>query len=125
MAGGGSTHITYRPDIDGLRALAVLVVMFFHARLGPFTGGFVGVDVFFVISGFLIASIIEHDLARAQFTFMGFYERRVRRIFPALFVLVALCFPLAAWLLMPPAFEAFSASVVAISVFSSNILFWK
>jgi peptidoglycan/LPS O-acetylase OafA/YrhL len=125
MPGGGSTHISYRPDIDGLRALAVLVVMLFHARVGPFTGGFVGVDVFFVISGFLIASIIEHDLVRAQFTFMRFYERRVRRIFPALFVLIVICFPLAAWLLMPPAFEAFSASVAAISVFSSNILFWK
>ena len=111
MPGGGLTQISYRADIDGVRAVAVVTVMLFHARVGPFSGGFIGVDVFFVISGFLITSIIEHDLSLRKFTFAAFYERRIRRIFPALFVVIAFCFPLAAWLLMPPAFESFSASV--------------
>ena len=82
----------YRPDIDGLRALAVIGVILFHADLG-LDGGFVGVDVFFVISGFLITSLILKDLKSNQFSLLAFWERRARRIFPALFTvtLVTIC----------------------------------
>ena len=73
----------YRADIDGLRALAVFVVIFFHLDFGPFHGGYVGVDVFFVISGFLITSILLKDLDSGNFSLLKFYERRVRRILPA------------------------------------------
>ena len=78
----------YRPDIDGLRALAVLPVLLFHADL-IFRGGFVGVDVFFVISGYLITQIIERDVKAGRFSVLAFYQRRVRRIFPALFAMFA------------------------------------
>ena len=74
----------YRKDIDGLRAVAVLAVVFFHAKLPGFAGGFVGVDVFFVISGFLITGLIAQDWKDGQFSFLTFYFRRVRRILPAL-----------------------------------------
>ena len=119
----GLSKASYRPDIDGLRALAVLPVVFYHAGLG-LTGGFVGVDVFFVISGFLITSLIQKDLERGRFTLAGFYERRVRRIFPALFAVIAPCF-VAAWLLfLPPEFAQFAKSAMTTALFSSNILFF-
>lgn len=76
----------YRPEIDGLRAIAVLPVILFHAGLPFFDGGFIGVDIFFVISGFLITSIILRELQLKQFSIVKFYERRARRILPALFV---------------------------------------
>jgi peptidoglycan/LPS O-acetylase OafA/YrhL len=78
------SRVAYRPDIDGLRALAVVPVLLFHAQIAGFGGGFVGVDVFFVISGFLITSMIAGDLSRGKFSIVTFYERRIRRIFPAL-----------------------------------------
>src|ERR1700712_2679423 len=78
----------YRPDIDGLRAIAVVSVLFFHFGIPYFMGGFIGVDIFFVISGYLISSIIFHDFANNKFSFAAFYERRIRRIFPALFVVL-------------------------------------
>ena len=90
----------YRPDIDGLRALAILPVMFFHAGVGTFSGGFVGVDVFFVISGYLITAIILEDQKRGA-PLIKFYERRVRRIVPALVVVVISCC-IAAWIIVPP-----------------------
>ena len=90
----------YRPDIDGLRALAVLPVILFHAHLF-FPGGFVGVDVFFVISGYLITQIIERDLQAHKFSVLVFYQRRIRRIFPALFVMCA-CSILLAYVLLVP-----------------------
>ncbi len=74
----------YRPDIDGLRALAVLAVVFYHAGFSPFRGGFVGVDIFYVISGYLITSLLAKDLLQGKFSIVSFYERRMRRIFPAL-----------------------------------------
>ena len=77
----------YRSDIDGLRAIAVLSVVLYHFGIGGLQGGFVGVDVFFVISGYLITGIIQSELARGEFTLARFYERRARRIFPALFVM--------------------------------------
>ena len=80
------THPKYRADIDGLRAIAVLLVVFFHAGLGK--GGFIGVDIFFVISGFLISTIIFDNLDSGRFSFWQFYERRIRRIFPALLIVL-------------------------------------
>jgi peptidoglycan/LPS O-acetylase OafA/YrhL len=116
--------LNYRPDIDGLRALAVVPVVLFHARVPPFSGGFVGVDVFFVISGFLITSMITDDIQRGRFSIARFYERRIRRIFPALFAVLAgssIC----AWILLPPHdFDDFAKSVFAASAFGSNVLFW-
>lgn len=85
----------YRSEIDGLRAVAILPVMLFHAGFGLFQGGYVGVDVFFVISGFLITQTIAEEMARGRFTLTGFYERRARRILPALFVVLAVSAPLA------------------------------
>ncbi|MCC5812078.1 MAG: acyltransferase, partial [Ectothiorhodospiraceae bacterium] len=75
--------MTYRPEIDGLRAIAVLAVILFHAGFSLFSGGYVGVDVFFVISGYLITTIIITDLERGRFSLRRFYERRARRILPA------------------------------------------
>ncbi|MEO9826084.1 MAG: acyltransferase, partial [Paracoccaceae bacterium] len=89
----------YRREIDGLRAVAVLPVIFFHAGFEAFGGGFVGVDVFFVISGYLITSILIGDLKNGRFSLMRFYERRARRILPALFLVVVCCIPFAlAWM---------------------------
>ena len=79
-----SAHPKYRPDIDGLRAIAVLSVMIYHAFPAKFRGGFIGVDIFFVISGFLISTIIFKSLEINKFSFVDFYSRRIRRIFPAL-----------------------------------------
>lgn len=115
----------YRPEVDGLRAIAVVPVILFHADFHLFSGGFVGVDVFFVISGYLITTLIIEDLENNRFSLAGFYERRIRRIFPALFLVVLLCIP-AAWLLMlPEQFRDFSQSVVSVIFFASNILFWR
>jgi peptidoglycan/LPS O-acetylase OafA/YrhL len=82
------TPISYRPDIDGLRAIAVLAVVFYHAGIRVFSGGFIGVDVFFVISGYLITSLLIRDMKRGTFSFKRFWIRRVRRIFPALYALM-------------------------------------
>ena len=87
----------YRPDIDGLRAVAVLAVFAFHAEISRVPGGFVGVDVFFVISGYLISSIIMSDLAAGKFSLTRFYERRVRRILPALYFVLAVCAAVGWW----------------------------
>ncbi len=117
--------IQYRPEIDGLRAVAVVPVIFFHAGFSLFSGGFVGVDVFFVISGFLITSIIMEESARGQFSILRFYERRVRRIFPALFILVLSCIPFGWYWMSPIEFAKFSQSIVGVSTFTSNIYFWS
>ena len=115
----------YRPEIDGLRAVAVLPVIAFHAGIEQVAGGFVGVDVFFVISGYLISRIILDELDRGTFTIAGFYERRARRILPALLLVVLVTLPLA-WLWMLPAqFSAFADSLAAVALFASNILFWS
>jgi peptidoglycan/LPS O-acetylase OafA/YrhL len=115
----------YRREIDGLRALAVLPVLLFHAGFQRFSGGYVGVDIFFVISGYLITSIIINELHAGTFSIVKFYERRARRILPALFLVMLACLPFA-WLWMSPTgLESFSKSVVAVALFLSNILFWK
>jgi peptidoglycan/LPS O-acetylase OafA/YrhL len=115
----------YRREIDGLRALAVVPVILFHAGFRAFSGGYVGVDVFFVISGYLITTLILAERAQGTFSLAGFYERRARRILPALFVVMAACLP-AAWLWLSPAdMKAFAASLVAVSLFASNVLFYS
>ena len=115
----------YRPEIDGLRALAVIPVILFHAGFQAFSGGFVGVDVFFVISGYLITTIIASELEQGSFSLIKFYERRARRILPALFFVMLVCIPFAwAWLL-PTDMRDFSQSLVAVGTFTSNILFWR
>ena len=114
----------YRKEIDGLRALAVIPVVLFHAGFDVISGGYVGVDIFFVISGYLISSIILEDKVAGAFCLVKFYERRVRRIFPALFVVVAVCIPIGWLLLLPGDVHDFSRSVVALVIFSTNIFFW-
>lgn len=114
----------YRSEIDGLRALAVLPVILFHAGFEWFSGGFVGVDVFFVISGYLITTIIISEMAEGKFSIVNFYERRARRILPALFFVMATCLPFAWLWLTPNDLKDFGQSLVAVSTFSSNILFW-
>ena len=114
----------YRAEIDGLRAFAVLPVILFHAGFEWFSGGFVGVDVFFVISGYLITTIIISEIAEGKFSIINFYERRARRILPALFFVMAASLPFA-WLWLAPAdLKDFGQSIVAVSTSSSNILFW-
>lgn len=115
----------YRREIDGLRALAVLPVILFHAGFETFSGGFVGVDVFFVISGYLITTIILAELELGKFSIANFYERRARRILPALFFVMLACIPFAWFWLLPGDMKDFSQSLVAVSVFASNILFWR
>ncbi len=115
----------YRPHIDGLRALAVVPVVLFHAGVPGFDGGFVGVDVFFVISGFLITSLLAKELAQDHFSIVAFYERRARRILPALFTVILVCAVLAWACFMSREFVAFGKSAIAATLFSSNILFWS
>ena len=121
-SGEPSPKSFYRPDVDGLRALAVLPVILFHAGFSC-PGGFIGVDVFFVISGYLITQIIERELKAHRFSVLVFYQRRVRRIFPALFVMLAAT-TLVGYRFLPPAeLKALGESLVAASAFSSNVLF--
>jgi peptidoglycan/LPS O-acetylase OafA/YrhL len=120
-----STSIAYRPDVDGLRAVAVLSVILCHFGVAGFRGGYVGVDVFFVISGFLITSIVLRDIATGSFSLGHFYERRARRILPV-FLLVALVASLGSLILFLPAdLLAFGKSLLASAVFSTNLLFWQ
>lgn len=116
--------LKYRPEIDGLRALAVIPVILFHAGFAFIPGGFVGVDIFFVISGFLIASILIKDIEKQQFSIVDFYERRARRILPALFLVTLLSVGGAFLLSMPSEFEDFGGALASTSVFSSNIYFY-
>ncbi|MEE2000422.1 acyltransferase family protein [Alkalimonas sp. MEB108] len=114
----------YRHDIDGLRAIAVLLVVFCHMELPFFSGGYIGVDVFFVISGFLITKIIYRELQEGSFTFRHFYIRRIKRLLPALVVLLAFCAVAFAATLSPHDLEKFTASMVWVSLFAGNFYFW-
>jgi peptidoglycan/LPS O-acetylase OafA/YrhL len=116
--------MNYRREVDGLRAVAVIPVIFFHAGFQTFSGGFVGVDVFFVISGYLITSLILAEKQAGTFSLIRFYERRARRILPALFLVMFACLPLAWLWLLPEDMQRFSQSLVAVSAFSSNVQFW-
>lgn len=119
--------INYRPEIDGLRAIAVFSVILYHAQFnffGYFKGGFIGVDIFFVISGYLISSIILKELEQTgNFSFLNFYVRRARRILPALFVVMLVSFPFAWMILLPTSFIDYSKSILYSLGFSSNIYF--
>ena len=114
----------YRPDIDGLRAVAVMPVVLFHLGLRGFWGGFVGVDVFFVISGYLITGIIEKELREGRFSMAEFYRRRILRIFPALFVMMGIVAVCAGPLMLPLELIRFAKSALATTGFASNILYY-
>lgn len=115
----------YRKDIDGLRAVAVGGVVLFHAFPGLLSGGFVGVDVFFVISGFLITSIIASEAEAGKFSIAGFYERRFRRILPALAFVLAVTTLAAGFILPPGELTQYGQSLLAVAAFGSNVLFWQ
>jgi peptidoglycan/LPS O-acetylase OafA/YrhL len=113
----------YRRDIDGLRAVAILPVVFYHAGVAPFSGGFVGVDIFFVISGFLITQIITGEIDEGRFSIVNFYERRIRRIIPSLFTVLVTCTIIFSFVFLPQDLRAFARSLIATLGFASNILF--
>jgi peptidoglycan/LPS O-acetylase OafA/YrhL len=114
----------YRPDIDGLRAIAVLAVVAYHAFPGHLSGGYIGVDVFFVISGYLISSILLRDIVTGQFSILKFYSRRVRRIFPALFVVLLSC-AIFGWVrLSGEEYQALGKHIAAGAGFVSNLVLW-
>lgn len=117
--------LEYRAEIDGLRAVAVIPVILFHAGISAFSGGFVGVDVFFVISGYLITTILITDLDRDRFSLVEFYERRARRILPALF-LVCIFSLVTAWVMLDLAMlNKFGSALIGVGTFLSNVVFWK
>lgn len=120
-----SPTIKYRPDIDGLRAIAVLGVVLHHLSSRLMPGGFVGVDIFFVISGYLITKIIYKDITQSTFSFKEFYERRMRRIFPALFAVVCTVLFVGYFILLPSDYILTLRGAIATTVFSANIIFWK
>jgi peptidoglycan/LPS O-acetylase OafA/YrhL len=116
-----SSSVRYRPDIDGLRAIAVMLVVNFHAFPGAMPGGFIGVDIFFVISGFLITGIIARELDEQRFSPVAFYGRRIRRIFPALIVVLGATLVLGWVWMLPVAYAQLSADVFAGAAFFANI----
>ena len=116
--------MNHRRDIDGLRALAVLPVILYHAGVEFFSGGFVGVDIFFVISGFLITGIIKSEVDAGRFSIINFYERRARRILPAFFMIVAVTAGVGWFLMLPEDYQGFAASAIASALFASNMFFW-
>jgi Predicted acyltransferases len=118
------SSMAYRGDIDGLRAIAVLAVVLFHADISPFTGGFVGVDIFFVISGYLITRLVTSEIDRGTFTLIGFYERRLRRLYPALFAMIVATTAAGALILLPRDFALLATNVVGAATFVSNFFFW-
>ena len=118
-------HPTYRPDIDGLRAVAVLLVVFHHAFPQVLKGGFIGVDVFFVISGFLISTIIFQSLEQGEFSFLDFYKRRVKRIFPALSLVLIASFVCGWYVLLPADYKQLGKHMAAGAAFVSNLAFWN
>jgi len=121
----GAAGTTYRPDIDGLRAVAVVSVVGFHAFPEWVTGGFIGVDIFFVISGYLISTIIMSGLARDNFSFVEFYSRRIRRIFPALLIVLAACFAIGWFVLFSDEYMQLGTHLVGGAGFVSNLILWR
>jgi len=119
-----AAHAKYRPDIDGLRAVAVLPVLFYHFGISLAPGGFVGVDIFFVISGYLITSLISAEMHEGTYSIRNFYVRRARRIFPALFVMCAVTALFVLLFCLPSDAKRFSSSLAAATLFGSNIYFY-
>lgn len=120
-----SRVFAYRPEIDGLRAIAVLSVIFDHAGVKIFRGGFIGVDIFFVISGFLISSIILKSFQTNSFSLLNFYERRARRILPTLFFVILCTLPLSWYFMFPSQMLEYGKSICSIIVFLSNFFSGK
>ncbi|MBP6089098.1 MAG: acyltransferase, partial [Polaromonas sp.] len=118
-------HPSYRPDIDGLRAIAVLLVVVHHAFPKLLPSGFIGVDLFFVISGFLITTIIFQNLERGSFSFLDFYTRRIKRIFPALALVLLACLVYGWFTLLPADYKLLGKHTVAGAAFVSNFAFWN
>lgn len=116
--------MNYRPEIDGLRAIAVVAIVLFHTEISLFDKAFIGVDVFFVISGYLITGLIVHKQQTANFVLVDFYLRRIRRLLPVLLLLMLVCIPFAHTWMLAVQFKDFSQSLIATTTFSSNILFW-
>jgi peptidoglycan/LPS O-acetylase OafA/YrhL len=119
----GVESVKYRSDVDGLRAVAILPVVLYHSGIDRLSGGFVGVDVFFVISGFLITSIISEEARRGSFSILSFYERRARRILPALFVMLAATLLVGGLVMLPSDFQDLTRSAIATTLFASNLFF--
>ena len=119
------THPKYRPDIDGLRAVAVLAVICFHAFPQALQGGFIGVDIFFIISGFLISNILIGSLKKGAFSFKEFYVRRILRIFPALIVVLSACYCIGWLVLLPEEFQQLGKHMVGGAGSVSNLFFWQ
>lgn len=117
--------LTYRPDIDGLRALAVGAVLLYHVGIPGFSGGFVGVDVFFVISGYLITAILYRDIMAGTYTLQGFYLRRIRRIIPALSVMLLFVLAVSPFALLPSEFRDLPKYIFATLLFSANLVLWR
>ena len=115
----------YRAEIDGLRAFAVVPVILFHAGFELFSGGFVGVDVFFVISGYLITTILIEDIENNRFSIVNFYERRARRILPALYVVSIATAIASTIVLFPEQLKSFAKSLISVPLFSANFYFWS
>lgn len=115
----------YSPGIDGLRALAVIAVVLFHTGWKTFGGGFIGVDIFFVISGYLITSILLGQLEKGSFRLREFYTRRMRRILPALLFVLLCCLPFAWLWLLPSDLQTFGKNLSVTPVFLTNFLLWK
>ena len=116
-------RISFRNDINGLRAIAVMAVVFYHAEFSLFKGGWLGVDVFFVISGYLISNIIISELNSKTFSFKSFYKRRAKRILPALFSIILITIPFAYFLMSPKAMEEYISSIFASVFFFANFHF--
>ena len=114
----------YRPDIDGLRAVAIIAVVLFHAFPAKFKSAYTGVDIFFVISGFLISSIIFNDLEHKKFSFIDFYSRRIKRIFPALIVVLVSCYGVGWFVLFSDEFAQLGKHIAGGTAFLSNFILW-
>lgn len=120
-----STTLKYRPDIDGLRAIAVMAVLFYHAFPNLFRSGYIGVDIFFVISGFLITTIIRNEARRGEFTILSFYKKRIRRIYPALVLTLLMIMFLSWFLLSTSEFGITLKHIIFSSLFTENFLLWS
>ncbi len=119
-----ATHGNYRPDIDGLRAIAVLAVVIFHAFPKFIAGGFIGVDIFFVISGFLISSILFSNLENNNFSLLTFYKKRILRIYPSLLTVMIVSFTLAWFVLFSSEYMQLGKHLAGGAAFISNFILW-
>ena len=119
------SHPKYRPDIDGLRALAIISVVLFHTFPSLVRGGFVGVDIFFVISGFLISTIIFENLEAGTFSFREFYIRRIRRIFPSLIIILTATYIIGWFFLLADEYKQLGKHIAGGATFVSNVVLWK